>query len=458
MAKRAVNGWFSDLVSSAAKPIFGVLRETVLGTPEVDSPRMARARDLWGVSQTIANTCYVLLITAGGVWLMAGHNLPGAELTPGQLAVRLLGAFVASNLSLILIGYGITFANGLVGAFLDAGAESIDPSVVADVFAGLVATNLVPGQPFVAFVGLGVVVLALCVAFVYVIRLALTMVLIAAAPLALMFHALPLTDGLARLWWRGISGILAIQVCQSLVLATAFRLMFSETDDTGHRLLGVPSSNDLTDLLTAACLLWILLRIPSWVARTIWRPAQPRMLGGLFRSLILYRGLGALLSNRRRVVAPAQHRTPPFAPPVPPPSPPRPSPSPRALLPRRELPGPPRPPLALPPGPDAPTPPPSPHDPVDPNAGPEGGGRPMQLALPIPTSRVGSTKRRPAQLALPIPAARISRAPVLPPAAGAARPRVRSRQLKLPGMPQRPVPHRQMPLWIDPPKRTRRAR
>ncbi|SPT51213.1 hypothetical protein [Actinomadura madurae] len=315
MAKRAVNGWFSDLVSSAAKPVFDALHETVLGTPEMNSPQMARARNLWGVSRTIANTCYVLLITVGGVWLMAGHNLPGAELTPGQLVVRVVGAFLASNLSLIVIGYGIEFANGLAGAFLTAGAESIDPSVVADVVAGFVATSLVPGQPFIALIGLGVVVLALGVAFIYIIRLALTMVLIAAAPLALMFHALPLTDGLARLWWRGITGILAIQVCQSLVLATAFRLMFTETKDTSDDLLGAPSHNDVTDLLMAACLLWVMLRIPSWVARTIWRPAQPRLLGGLLRSLILYRGLGALVSNRRRAVAAAPHKAPPVAPP-----------------------------------------------------------------------------------------------------------------------------------------------
>ncbi len=455
MAKRAVNGWFTDLVSSAAAPIFGLLHDTALGTPEVDAPEMVRARDLWGVSQAIANTCYVLLITAGGVWLMAGHSLPGTELTPGQLAARIVGAFLASNLSLVLIGYGVGFANGLAGAFLDAGAESVDPSVVADVVAGVVATSLVPGQPFTALLGLGVVVLALCVAFIYIIRLAITMVLIAAAPLALMFHALPVTDGLARLWWRGISGILAIQVCQSLVLATAFRLMFSETDDTGSELLGAPSHNDVTDLLLAGCLLWVMLRIPSWVARTIWRPAQPRMLGGLLRSLIIYRGLGALLSNRRRVVAPARRLPPP----------PRPAPVPLRRLeltgpPRRpELPGPPRR-LALPAGPPPPAEPPSPGSPAAPG-GPEsgpvpGGGRSMQLTLPIP-ARQG--RRRPVQLALPVPATRTPSPPRSRPAEEPARPRPRSRsgQLMLPGMPRRPVPHRQLTLWTEPPKRRRRT-
>ncbi|WP_067460738.1 hypothetical protein [Actinomadura macra] len=441
MAKRAVNGWFNDLVSSAAQPVFALLRDTVLGTPAVDSPEMARARELWGVSQAMANTCYVLLVTAGGVWLMAGHSLPGAELTPGQLVVRLVAAFLASNLSLIVIGYGVGFANGLAEAFLQAGAESVDPSVVADVVAGFVAANLVPSQPFTALVALGVVVLALCVAFIYVIRLALTMVLIAAAPLALMFHALPFTDGLARLWWRGMSGVLAIQVCQSLVLATAFRLMFTETSDTSDHLIGLPTHNDVADLLVAACLLYVMLRIPAWVARTIWRPAQPRMLGGLLRSLILYRGLGALMGDRRRVAAPFQHRTPP---PPPPPSPPSRS---------RELPGPPRP-APTPPADPAPGPPWT--EPSSSDGDGEGGGRPVQLALPIPRPPATPGSRRPVQLALPIPVSRVPRPPIpTSPAASSGQPRVRSRQLMFPGMPRRPVPHRQLTLWIDPPKRSR---
>ncbi|MUN35358.1 hypothetical protein [Actinomadura litoris] len=433
-----MNGWFTDLVSSAAKPIFEVLHQTVLGTPTLDSPQMVRPRNLWAMSQTIANTCYVLLVTAGGVWLMTGHNLPGAELTPGQLAVRLVGAFLASNLSLVLIGYGIDFANGLAGAFLQAGAGSVDPSVVADVVAGFVGTSAVPSQPFLALIGLGVVVLALCVAFVYVIRLALTMVLIAAAPLALMFHALPLTDGLARLWWRGMSGILAIQVCQSLVLATAFMLVFSETEDSSANLFGDLSNNDVTDLLMAACLLWLMLRIPSWVARSIWRPAQPRMLGGLLKSLILYRGLGALFGRGSRMVAPTRAITP--QPPPPPPRPPR-------------MPGPPPPPTP-PTGPAPATSPTPPSDPGDLDHGREGGGRPMQLALPIPQPPAKPVPRRSVQLALPIPVTRTPRPPATGPVV-VPRPRVRSRQLMLPGMPRRPVPHRQLPLWIEPPKRRR---
>jgi hypothetical protein len=454
MAKQAVNGWFADLVTSAAKPIFNLLAETVLATPPLDSPDMARAKDLWGVSQTIANTCYVLIITVGGVLLMAGHSLPGGELTPGQLVARLLGAFLASNLSLIVIGYGITFANGLATAFLRAGAEAVDPGRVAKVIAGYVVANLVPAQPFTILIGLGVVVLALCVGFIYIVRVALTMVLIAAAPVALMFHALPATDGLARLWWRSITGVLAIGVCQSLILATAFRLMFSSVKGTNGHFPGL-ASNSTVDLLLALCLLWVMVRVPSWVARTIWRQAQPRLLTGLVKSLILYRGLGALMNRRAGSVRPWNAPLTPPPPPAPPPQPPSPPPPPPPLLPSRPrlaLSGPP---LALPAGaiPMPPGEPPAAPAP-DPDRQGQGAHEPMQMALPIPAQPIpGSTPRarRPRQLALPIPVTRVPR-PSVPSTPTAPVGRARSGQLMLPGMPRRPVPRRQLTLWTEPPK------
>ncbi|GLZ15907.1 hypothetical protein Acsp04_61420 [Actinomadura sp. NBRC 104425] len=435
-----MNGWFRKLVSSATKPIFGLLRSTVLGTPEIDSPDMARARNLWGTSQTIANTCYVLLITLGGMVLMAGQSLPGGELAPREVLIRLVVAFVASNLSLVVIGYGITFANGLATAFLSSAETKIDPRVLADVVAANVVAPLKSTQPFATLLALVVVVLVLCLGFIYVVRVAITMVLIAAAPLALMFHALPMTDGLARLWWRGITGILAIQVVQSLVLATAYQLLFTQAEGGGGSALGLPTRNELIDLLLAIALLWVMIRVPGWVARTVWQPAQPRTLGRLVKSFLIYRTVGFLgAMTKRGLSSTTRHR--------PPPRPQRPSPA----ITRR----PPQPPPTFPP-PPAPPPAPPPTPPPTEQPTPQQGGQPVQLELPIPTPHK-PVARRPAQLALPIPTVRVPRPPAASAssAAAARRPRVRSRQLMLPGMPKRPVPHRQLPLWIESPRNRR---
>ncbi|MCK2214024.1 hypothetical protein MF672_009515 [Actinomadura sp. ATCC 31491] len=313
--RQAVDEWFTHLVESATKPVFEMLGSTVLATPELDSPQMARAKQLWELSRTIANTCFVLLVTIAGVMLMVGQALPGG-ISARELLPRLVWAFLAANLSLIAIKYAITLANGLSQAFLADGADRIDPELVFDAIKKAVLTGIILKGVFFAIVALVVVVLAVGVLSTYIVRLALTMVVIVAAPLALILHALPMTEGLARLWWRAFTGLLAIQMCQSLVLVAALQLMFSANpaDDDSF---WIPSTADMTDLLMAICLLFVLLKIPGWVARTIWQASKPRTLSRLVKSLIVYRGLGMLLGKGFSAARAARRPKPPK-----PPSPP----------------------------------------------------------------------------------------------------------------------------------------
>ncbi|MFC9973893.1 conjugal transfer protein TrbL family protein [Spirillospora sp. NPDC127200] len=404
MAGKAINGWLADLVDSAKKPVLDFLAATVLGTPDVASGDMQRAREMWGTSRTIANTCFLLIITLAGVLLMAGQSLPG-ELSPQQLLPRMVWAFVGVNLSLLLIGYAVQFANGLSAAFLNGGPEKMNVRAVADVIAGSMLANLATGGAFLPLVSIVVLVLAVCVAFIYVIRLAITMLLIAAAPLALMFGALPYTEGIARSWWRAFAGVMAIQVLQSLVLVTAFRLLFTEATDSSGSFLGIPTKNDLIDLLLAIALLWVLIKIPSWVARGIWQQAQPRMLGRLIKTFIVYRGIGALMSRAGRGAAPrgVRHRAPARPTPGQPPGP--------------RPPGPRRPPHRPPPSPPPRTPatppvspvPPAPMPPVSP---PQPGTPPV-----VPFPPAAPTPRTPARPASPpvVPFAPAGPVPASPP-------------------------------------------
>ncbi|WP_158088832.1 hypothetical protein [Thermoactinospora rubra] len=301
MAKEAVTGWFRDLVESARRPVFRLLSATIFGTPEIDSAEMRRPREVWGTSRVIANTCFVLLVTLAGVLLMAGQSLPG-ELTVKDLLPRVVLAFLAVNLSLPLIGYGISFANGLARAFLADGGRQIDPAAAADTLANGIKASIQTVGAFFVLLALVAIILAVIVGFIYIVRLAITMVLIAAAPLALMFHALPQTEGLAKLWWRAITGMLAIQVCQSLVFVTALRVLFSRPEHSAA-FAGMPATKaDAIDLLLIICLLWMMIRIPAWVARTIWRNAQPRMLGQLIKTFLIYRTVGTALGAVGRTV------------------------------------------------------------------------------------------------------------------------------------------------------------
>ncbi|WP_336213594.1 hypothetical protein [Nonomuraea sp. LPB2021202275-12-8] len=312
-ARQAVNEWFTHLVETASKPVFEMLGSTVLATPELDSPVMARAKQLWEVSRTIANTCFVLLVTAAGVMLMVGQALPG-ESSARELLPRLVWALLAANLSLVAIGYAITLVNGLSQAFLADGASQIDPESVFEAVKVTILAGIATHGVFFALVSLVAVILAVGVVFTYLVRLALTMVVIAAAPLALIFHALPMTDGLARLWWRSFIGLLAIQICQSLVLVTALKLLFSDNPAENAATFWIPASADLADLLMAVCLLFVLLKIPGWVAQTIWQANKPRTLSRLVQSLIVYRGLGMLLGKRAGAARTARRPKPPTPP------------------------------------------------------------------------------------------------------------------------------------------------
>ena len=254
---------------------------------------------------------------------MSGHAVaPGVAAK--DIVARLLLAFLAANCSKLLIGQAITFANALARAFVEHGATHADPHGAAEVMKSWLVDNVATLGALSGLVTLVAVVLALIVACGYIMRVTVTMLLIVAAPLALIFHALPQTDGLARLWWRALAGMLAIQVAQSLVFATAV-VVFSGEGGKVAPVLGLPGKKGIVALLLVVCLLYILARIPSWVSRAVWRG----LLGGnpvggagrfLFSALVLRRitrGLSPRSNNR------------PFTPPPGPVTPPGPTPGPR---------------------------------------------------------------------------------------------------------------------------------
>ena len=60
----------------------------------------------------------------------------------------------------------------------------------------------------------------------YIVRVTATILLLAAAPILLMCHALPQLESIAFWWWKAFAGVLAIQVAQSLALVAAMKLFF----------------------------------------------------------------------------------------------------------------------------------------------------------------------------------------------------------------------------------------
>lgn len=255
----AINGWFRDLVTSALDPVLTLLGATLLSTPNVTGGRIG---DLWLVALGIANTVFVLFVLAGGIIVM-GHETVQTRYAAKDIAPRLVVGAIAANVSLALAGVGITLANALAAALLGQGVQAGNAAIV---LRRLALAPLADGGIFLTLLGLVVAVLAVVLLLTYLTRVAVLMLLIVAAPLALACHALPQTEGAARLWWRAYTGCLAIQVGQSLVLITAVRVFFAAD---GHATLGLTASGSLVDVLIACCLLYVLVKIPSWVAHAV---------------------------------------------------------------------------------------------------------------------------------------------------------------------------------------------
>jgi len=239
--------------------VLTLLGATLLATPDVTGGRVG---DLWLVSLGIANTCFVLFVLAGGIVVM-GHETVQTRYAVKDIAPRLVVGAIAANVSLALAGVGIGLANALSSALLGQG---VDAHSATAVLRQLALAPLDTGGIFLTLLGLVVAVLAVVLLLTYLIRVAVLVLLIAAAPLALVCHALPQTEGAARLWWRAYVGCLTIQVGQSLVLVTAVRVFFAAD---GHAALGLTASGSLVDVLLACCLLYVLVKIPSWVGRAV---------------------------------------------------------------------------------------------------------------------------------------------------------------------------------------------
>ncbi|MEU6718649.1 hypothetical protein ABZ897_44905 [Nonomuraea sp. NPDC046802] len=311
---QAMNGWFTRLVIEAVNPAFVSVGSVLLSAPP---PMMLeRVRELSGHVQAVANALLVLMVLAGGVIVMA-YGSAHTSTTPGEVIPRLVVAVVALNASLTICQYAIELANAMVAALLGDGVDGQRAgNLIAAKVDGLIKDPKGTALFLVLLIG-AAVLMGLLLAFIGLIRITLLLFVIIAAPLALLFHALPQTEGIARLWWRCFFGLLAIQILQALALILAFKLFLTdapatyplapagpELGDAAEATLR-PTVNRVLDALIVIGVLFVLIKIPGWVAKTIWQQGQPHMLKRLIKAVIVYKTLGAARTLRKSRTAAA---------------------------------------------------------------------------------------------------------------------------------------------------------
>jgi hypothetical protein len=257
---QSITGWFAGLVASAINPVLTVIGQDLLSTPQPGSfPAVA---GMWGTSLAIADAAYVLLVLAGGIVVM-GYETVQTSTSAKEIAPRLVLGLAAANLSLILTSHAVSLANGLAAALAGQGAS---PQAAGAALANTIRNSIATGGIFLILLALVAVILALVLAVTYVLRLMAVILLTAVAPLALACYALPQTSWAARWWWRAMTAVLVIPAAQALVLTAAVKVFFTTA------WASTDISQYLLHMLLTICLLYILMRIPFWIARPALTP------------------------------------------------------------------------------------------------------------------------------------------------------------------------------------------
>jgi hypothetical protein len=283
----AIDSWFRSLVTDALNPMLELIGKTVLATPQVAG--QGAVAQIWLISLGIADGLLVLFLLAAGALLMTNETLHSRYALKDAIP-RIVIAAVLANASLSLSGQLISFANALSSGFLAGG---VDPAQASLQLKGFILGAIANAGIFVILLGLVAAALAVVLLILYIVRATVVLILIAGAPLLLITHALPQTDGLARLWWRGMTAALGVQVAQALVLATAVRVFFNAG---GRGALGLSVTGSLIDLLVCLCLFWILIRIPFW-AKDLAFSGRRTLVGQAARTYVLARiGKAALFT------------------------------------------------------------------------------------------------------------------------------------------------------------------
>ena len=285
----AIDSWFRDLVTAALDPVLTLLGHTLLATPDLTT--QGRVGALWRMTEGIADAFLVLFLLVGAA-IVTGHETLQTRTALKDVLPRVVVAAVAVNASLSLAGLAISGADSLSQAVLGQG---VGPAQAAVVLRQLVLGSLASGGIFLVLLGGVVAVLAVVLLATYVVRLALVILLVVSAPILLVCHALPQTEGLAKLWWRAFAGTLGVQVAQSLVLVTALRVFLATG---GPANLGIASSGGMVDLLVSACLCWVLVKIPFWVSRLVFSGSRRHGgVGRMVRDVVIYKGVKALAAG-----------------------------------------------------------------------------------------------------------------------------------------------------------------
>lgn len=284
------SSFINMLVGESLNWLLRLVGSTLLVTPTLD--QLPRVGEIWEQSRLFVVAAYSLLVLVGGILVM-GHQSVQTRYSIREIAPRLVVGFLAANLSLLVGDQAIRFANAASLAVL---GDGLDPQTagkaLSELLVALVARSLVDGGVFAGLLSLALAILLIGLLVGYIVRIALTVLLMSGAPLALMCHGLPQTEGVAHWFWRAGAGVLGIQVGQSLTLICALKIFLQPG---GFSFTGMPTGDGVINLIVLIALVWILVKTPTWVMQQVRVGGGGRsFLGGLARAFVFGKAMAVI--------------------------------------------------------------------------------------------------------------------------------------------------------------------
>jgi len=292
--------WVAAAILVCFDAVLDAIARFLLITPDVTG--MPQVQALTGRATWVVDTVFVLAFVAAGVLVMVHGGDERSRYTVKDLAPRLVVGFVSAHFSQLLCRMAIGVANGLVESLSDPtanvdgvfGVINKQVHAAADDYAGLPPMLFAP-------IGLLITVLLAMTACSLIVRFTTLLVLTAAAPLGLACHALPQTDGLARLWWRAYFGCLATPILQTMILQAGHWMLLDP-----QRMMpafGPADPGPLLSLFVVMVLLWYTVKIPGLIGRFVSQSGRNTSFFGAVVRVVVVQQLSRAVPGLARVVA-----------------------------------------------------------------------------------------------------------------------------------------------------------
>ncbi|WP_018352012.1 conjugal transfer protein TrbL family protein [Longispora albida] len=258
--------WLTKMVLGTFDALIGLITGSLLVSPDVTTlPQVIglSTRSVW-----VVDSIFVLAFVAAGALTMFSGGSERSRYHIKDLAPRLVVGFIGAHFSQVLISKGIEVANAITEALA---SQPMNSAAAKAMRSHIVAASKDPTTALLAIVIACIIVMLLAATtFQMIMRFAALLVMAIIAPLAMACHALPATEGLARLWWRQFAGCLATPVLQALCLTTGQWML---TDPSNMLAAYALPGGDVLQLFVVMVVLWMTVKVPGLVAKFAGQPA-----------------------------------------------------------------------------------------------------------------------------------------------------------------------------------------